>query len=310
MTVNISIIICTRNRSKRLERFFQGLAELRIPVGVVFEILIVNNGSTDDTEAILKNIMVQYELPVQYLEMKEKGKSKALNLGLEHAQGELILFADDDVLFAPSWLETYWGAFKKYPEYEGFGGRVVPKWDGKLPDWIKGGMVELMPLPLINKVDFGSKHIPFPNNGTPGGLNAGLRKNVIDKIGRFREDLGPGSAVPYAEDTEFFRRVVMGGGTFLYLPEAEVIHINPPERMTQKYALKWNLDVSRSQAIAFGSAGEYKKIAGVPRFLYWELVQRFILWQIDCSRKSRFIKKMGLMKTIGLIKGYMERNEN
>jgi len=310
MSVNISIIICTRNRSKRLERLFQGLYELRIPFGVVFEILIINNGSTDDTEAVLKNIMVQYELPVQYLEMKDKGKSKALNCGLDHAQGELILFADDDVLFSPSWLETYWCAFKNHPEYEGFGGGVVPKWDGELPDWLKGGMVELMPLPLINKVDFGSKCIPFPNKETPGGLNAGLRKRVIDEIGRFREDLGPGSMVPYAEDTEFFRRVMMLGGKFLYLPEAKVIHINPPERMTKKYALKWNFDVSRSQAIVFGNARKYKEIAGVPRYLYREFVQRFIFWQADYSRKSRFVKKMGLMRVIGQIKGYVELNGN
>lgn len=306
MAKNISILICTRNRAKRIKNLFESLYSLQIPLGISYEILIVNNGSTDDTEIIIKKCMNHFNLPVTYLEMKEKGKSKALNYGIKYAQGALLLFADDDVVFSSSWLQAYWYAYKNFSEYDGFGGRVIPKWEGQFPDWMKGGMLDFMPLPLLNMVDFGTKLIPFPNRGVPGGLNSGLRRSVINKIGLFNEKFGPGTNIPYAEDTEYFRRIINNGGKFLYVPEAKVEHINSPERMTQQYALKWNFEVSRSQAMVFGSLRKYKRVANIPIYLMRELIQRLILWLFDCNKKTRFAKKMGVMRTIGHIKGHID----
>ena len=217
MKVDVSIIICTRNRSQRLQPLFNSLSSIYFPPAINYEIILINNASTDDTAQVIKKIEKLHDLCIRSYDVNQPGKSKALNFALSASSGDLILFADDDFLFTKNWLKSYWEAYATYSDFDCFGGRVMPFWEGPLPKWLQNGMLDMLPLPLINKVDFGNGNTPFPYPGIPGGGNSGLRKGAADKIGRFREDLGPGTSVPFAEDTEYFKRLLkLGGRFFIY----------------------------------------------------------------------------------------------
>jgi glycosyltransferase involved in cell wall biosynthesis len=98
----VSIILCTRGRAAKLQQTLEGFGKIRIAPGWKAELLVVDNGSTDNTATVVRNTKLR-NMPVRYLYEAKKGKSNALNAGLAHGQGEIILIADDDVSPAEDW---------------------------------------------------------------------------------------------------------------------------------------------------------------------------------------------------------------
>src|ERR1700676_1787445 len=103
--MRITVAICTWNRAKLLDQTLTQMRELRIPVGVEWELLVVNNNCTDDTDAVLGRHAAH--LPLQRLFQPRQGKSYAANLAVERSRGALIVWTDDDVLVDPNWLAEY-----------------------------------------------------------------------------------------------------------------------------------------------------------------------------------------------------------
>ena len=93
--VSVSVIVCTYNRCGTLAATLESAAALRIPAGVSWELLVVDNNSTDGTREVVLGFAGR--LPVRYLYEPRQGKTLALNRALAEAQGDLLLFTDDDV---------------------------------------------------------------------------------------------------------------------------------------------------------------------------------------------------------------------
>jgi glucosyl-dolichyl phosphate glucuronosyltransferase len=104
--MTITIIIATRNRAPLLAATLETLTQLESP-GVPFDVLVVDNGSTDDTRAVVAQVARSSAVPIVYLTEATPGKSHALNTALAHARGDVLVFTDDDVLPAPGWLASY-----------------------------------------------------------------------------------------------------------------------------------------------------------------------------------------------------------
>ena len=92
--MKISVAICTWNRCQLLRDALQHMARLSIPVGVEWELLIVNNNSTDATDEVARSFAGQ--LPVRLLFEAKPGKSNALNTAIRQSKGDYILWTDDD----------------------------------------------------------------------------------------------------------------------------------------------------------------------------------------------------------------------
>lgn len=101
--MHISILICTCNRAEALRATLASLAAVCIPADLATELVIVDNGSTDHTEQVVKEAKLP-RLEVRYFKEPRKGKCFALNTGIKQARGEALLFTDDDVRLPQDWV--------------------------------------------------------------------------------------------------------------------------------------------------------------------------------------------------------------
>ena len=130
----VTIGICTYNRAESLRRTLDSLTALQMPKDVVWEILIVNNNSTDHTDEVIAEY--RHRLPVRREFEPRPGKSNALNRAIDAANGEYILWTDDDVVVGPGWLTAYVDAFRRRPEAALFGGPITPKLKAPGQPWV------------------------------------------------------------------------------------------------------------------------------------------------------------------------------
>lgn len=308
--MELSVIICTCNRAKRLDPLFDDLAKLEIPTGMNWELLVVDNASKDETPQVIEREVLRGRLPLVHLAQPMRGKSRALNLAMGKAHGELLVFTDDDVSPASGWLRAYYEASQSCPSILGFAGKVLPLWEGnKIPGWLNIQGKYAIPEPLINRIDFGEKEKILPNKSTPGGLNAALRKNIIEKMGLFREDIGPGTSFPFSEDTEYFRRLYTLGGRYMYLPKALVYHKNPTDRMTKSYILKWTFHCNRSDVQIYDYS-EVRTFLGVPRYLLRQAAESLFRMVSAVDQVKRFYFMRSFVKCMGEITGHIQKNRS
>src|SRR5262249_47418646 len=122
MTPEISVAICTWNRSQLLEQTLAAMCQLRVPADLCWELLIVNNNCTDQTDAVIARYTER--LPLRRLFEPKQGHSNARNCAAQTAIGELLIWTDDDVLVDPCWLLEYRKAMREWPEATFFGGTI------------------------------------------------------------------------------------------------------------------------------------------------------------------------------------------
>ena len=131
----ISVAICTWNRAGLLTSTLEHMAStLRVPTGVQWELLIVNNACSDDTDDVIASFSGR--LPVRRLFEPRQGLSHARNRIVAEAAGEYVVWTDDDVLVDAAWLEAYCDAFRRWPECDAFGGPIEPWFPLGCPEWL------------------------------------------------------------------------------------------------------------------------------------------------------------------------------
>src|SRR5437588_4057848 len=102
---SVSIIISTRDRAQSLKETLAALSHLRIPRDWSVEIVVVDNGSRDQTKNVVNGAIAPDGAQIHYLYESRFGKSIALNTAVKLSKGSVLLFVDDDVKMKPSWLE-------------------------------------------------------------------------------------------------------------------------------------------------------------------------------------------------------------
>src|ERR1041385_9504474 len=130
--VSASVILCTHNRAGSLKRALASLSELEVPAGLEWELVVVDNNSTDDTRAVVELAAGQARLPCRYLLEPRPGKSFALNAGIAQALGKVLVFTDDDVTFDRGWLGAGLAALDP-PDWRRGGGGSGSGWAAPPP---------------------------------------------------------------------------------------------------------------------------------------------------------------------------------
>ena len=126
--------ICTRNRADLLDRTLEQMTRMLVPDRTIWELLVVNNGSTDNTDQVITEYAGR--LPIRALSELEVGLSTARNAAVREAAGEYLLWTDDDVLVDKGWLAAYLVAFEQHPEAVIFGGPILPSFENPPPRWL------------------------------------------------------------------------------------------------------------------------------------------------------------------------------
>lgn len=193
----ISVILATRDRKTALERFLNALRMLA--GGPLWELVVVDNGSTDGTDELLST--ASKTLPITRLSEEQPGKSRALNRGLAEAKGGLLLFTDDDVVPEPHWLTALHDAAVVFPDANVFGGRIVADQE-RMPGWVaRSYNLKTM---LASEQDLGHRVCRFAENQYPVGPNLAVRRKLLERgCARWPVHLGPGTKIPLGDERAF-----------------------------------------------------------------------------------------------------------
>jgi glycosyltransferase involved in cell wall biosynthesis len=204
------------------------------------EIIVVDNGSIDDTAGICREIKDRFpKHNWRYFYDETPGLLTGRHLGAREAQGDILAFLDDDVLVAPSWLEALDDAFGD-PEVMLTGGPIWPHYEVEPPSWLAGMWIEfeegVRVLGELSLVDLG----PTRKQADPvyiNGLNFCIRKAAFQACGGFHPCVLPKSLQRYQGDGETGLALKMraGGLKALYHPGVAVKHVIPASRLTPEH---------------------------------------------------------------------------
>lgn len=321
-TMKVSVIVCTFNRCESLARVLDNLASSIVPETVEWEVLVVDNNSSDQTRKVVEDFCRRHPGRFRYLFEPQQGKSHALNTGVREAAGELLAFTDDDVIVDPHWLHNLATSLHN-SQWAGAGGRVLRKWTCPPPRWLSlGSGYEKVGWALVS-FDLGDEACELAN--PPVGANMMFRKEVFTKHGPFRTDLGPqgieislrsGHEVETEritrvyEDAEFGHRLFFAGERLGYEPSAVVHHPVPENRITKKYFLAWWFGRGRGEILItparpaiWGVPRRYVRMARMTTIL----LGRTLGWLLALKPYRRFYYKVLVWEMAGsILEGYRQ----
>jgi glycosyltransferase involved in cell wall biosynthesis len=232
-----SVIICTRDRAAKLRRMLHSVCDLAVPDGTLWELLVIDNGSSDNTVAVVESF--RDRLPIRRLEAPTPGVSHARNLGIEEARGEYICWTDDDVLVDRDWLAAYLEAFRRHPQASYFGGRIEPLLEPPSPRLI-ARCKDHWPLDASFAArDFGDEIRPLSieENVLPFGANFAVSAEAQRAL-RYNEQLGPSPVHRrLGEEMDVIYRMAKNGAVGWWVPGARVHHVIGPERQSIAYLI-------------------------------------------------------------------------
>jgi glycosyltransferase involved in cell wall biosynthesis len=136
--MDATVLICTFNREKLLASALDTLSETRETGGICWEVVVVDNNSTDGTRAVVESRMAAFPVPLRLVTERQQGKCYALNTGIAASSARIIVFTDDDVRIPPSWLEAGVRPLLERTDIEYTGGPVEPWWEQEPPRWVHG----------------------------------------------------------------------------------------------------------------------------------------------------------------------------
>ncbi len=233
-----TILICTYNRAALLGPTLDSIAALRTPADLSWEVLVVDNNSNDATREEVERRQGGYPVDLRYAFEPRQGKSTALNTGHTLARGAIIVYTDDDVRVPAQWLQAAVQPLLDDPSIAYTGGPVRPMWERRPPSWLDasgnlGGTIAVK--------DHGDAAFVFEDERkTPLGVNMAVRRELVDRIGGFRPDLGRrGKSLLGQEQAEFFYRSRQAGARGLYVPAMVLDHFVPASRLTHNYFRRW-----------------------------------------------------------------------
>jgi len=232
----ICAVVCTRNRSRSLAAALASLARQKSPYR--WKAVVVDNGSTDDTQRVVREAAGGFPVPLDCLQEPRPGTSAARNHALSVCRAEFALFLDDDAVCLPGWLEAH-GAALMDPAVAATGGRILPVFPAGISPFMRELLLSENGGPAAH-YDLGSEPIRIEEGSSfplPFGANMGFRRAEALAAGGFRTELswGGGDRWILGEETELLGRLRGRGGQVVYVPGATVEHHVGPEKTTFGY---------------------------------------------------------------------------
>ncbi len=221
----ITGIICTHNREEYLERCIKSLLEQTLEQNR-YEILVVDNGSSDSTKTICDRFVDQQNF--RYVHEPVLGLSQARNTGWQQAKGKYVGYIDDDAYADPAWFEKALESFhSSSPEPEWVGGPVRLDWEVPAPPWLTEEYYS-----ALGWVDWGEE--PRFLTGADEwlvGCNSLYRKDILEQLNGFDTRLGRKKKLLLSgEEVQFQHRLQAVNGRLYYHPGVCIYHAVPRER--------------------------------------------------------------------------------
>jgi GT2 family glycosyltransferase len=226
--MKISVIVGTRNRAQVIRDCLESIAAAFAKAAPLdAEIIVVDNGSTDGTLELIRTWVATCPFPARWLSESRPGLSAARNYAMRVAQGDLLVFTDDDCRLGEDYI-------KDLLRHDAVDTEPV----------LRGGRVELgdptdLTLSIKTSPDLTRWHRRMRSARYENlaaaivGCNLALRREVAERIGPFDERIGPGCSIPAAEDTDWVWRAYLADITIEYVPDMVVYHHHGRKRQSE-----------------------------------------------------------------------------
>src|SRR5579872_914980 len=225
--LSFSIVVATHNRADQIMATLNSL--LRQNTRCDFEIIVVDNNSSDATSATVRGLD-----GVRYVFEGQLGSSFARNAGIERSSGEIVAFVDDDATVAPDWLEELQRVYERFPDAWCVGGKIVLDLPEKRPSWFDPSITRLTG--YLSGLDLGEEIVRLRYPEELYAANFSLARTAIARVGAFLPRLGRrGSLLLSGEDTEMCWPIQRAGGGVFYNGRAVATHRVPPSRLERRF---------------------------------------------------------------------------
>lgn len=283
-TPDISVVISTYNRADRVGGALERLLEQR---GICYEVIVVDNNSTDGTREVIESYAARSGGRLRYVFEGQQGVSHGRNAGVVVARAPLIAFTDDDMRMADDWLLKIERAFDAHPELDCVGGKVLPLWLAPCPAWLTPQ--HWSPIALL---DYGPEPLLLDTarRQTLITANFAVRRAAFDRVGGFSPlTQRTTNDVCSTEDSELQLRLWRSGICGMYLPNIVGWAQVPPQRLTKDYHRRWHrrhghcLALMRDEQFEESEAG---RLFDIPAHLFRQLAGGIGEWASAWIRRD------------------------
>ena len=241
--MRVSVVICTWNRCELLRDTLETVRSLIVPADQEWELLVVDNHSSDATEEVIASY--REVLPLRHLFEPELGLSRARNTAVRAAAGDLILFTDDDVRIDPGWMKAYLEAARRWPGAGYFGGEIRPIFAAGVPPWVRRYQSALAGMLCLR--DMGPVERRLRRGEYPYGPNMAVRRDAL-ALASFDERVGrTGHQQVRGCEGSLLLSLQRQGVWGVWTPGAKIGHYIPPCRANAKYLWSYYYGSGRCQ---------------------------------------------------------------
>lgn len=306
--MELSVILCTYNRSKGLIRTLKSLQSQDLPKNFAWEVVVVDNNSTDDTQEKVREFAENSELVVRYVKEKKQGLSHARNRGVAEARGRYLHFTEDDEIADKNLIREIHGTFETY-KCDCVGGRIYLKCEEKMPNWL---IEEIWG--FLGYLDYGDNVLQMDEQRYPFGGNMTFSRQVFNRIGFFNVNLGrKGKELFGGEEVDFFRRLLSAGGKGVYQPKALVYHIIDKSRLKKTYFRTVHYNEGMQRALLDDEVYRHS-LFGIPLFIFPQFlrsISNYLSTSFSYGWNKSFRKEMNVCWFIGYMEGkYRSKRRN
>jgi len=293
----LTVVLATLGQ-RHLARTLAALNAIDAPCQ--WKLVIAHNGADQAESVALRSLVERFarHVPIQYVYEPRRGKNYGCNAAIPHIEGDLAVFTDDDVVPARDWLVRLYETAATKPDYDIFGGRIVPLW----PRPPEPYLLESVPITIV----FGIS----PDDWTEGpsepwkmwGGNVAFRTRIFAAGHRFNTSVGPDGTATYVmgSKTEFVERLAKAGHRCWYVPSAVVQHIIREEQFDRDWilrrAFRYGRFEGRMAALASpDSFGPHRTLASCAMLIPAHLCRAAYYWLRRDPRRLRAEFKIRLL---------------
>jgi len=262
-----SIIIPTRNRAELLHKALQSIQDMTPPAGVAVEVLVIDNGSTDETSEVAHASVGRF--PVRVVREERLGLNHGRNRAIVEANHEFLVYLDDDMEVRPEWLVSAHAALVGHT-VEALCGPVDPRFERPPPKWMTQRLIESVTSAYSQK----GENIRVLDQSVAHelpGCNFGVWRELALQLGGFHPSLDrSGAGMLAGGDSQFGKRVVQSGGRVLYVPGCRITHLISRQKTSLRgLARRWHGmgQTERAMQVISGSRRRPRETLGRIRFV-------------------------------------------
>ena len=261
----ISAVICSYNRARFIIDAIESIFNQDFDKSL-YEVIVVDNNSTDGTLERLQNFKVQHAtLNFSFFTETNQGVAHTRTRCAKEAQGEIVAYLDDDSKAQAGWLQQIVDFFDQNEDVYSIGGKITPYFLTGIPDWYSKYFFG-----LVGKFDQGPDIKQLKGQRYPCGANMAFRKKVFDEIGYFNTALGrSGKGLLATEEKDIYLRILKHGKKVFYLPGVEVLHAVESNKFDRDYVRRHSMGIG---------GGERLRLKGQPFALVVKLLEYNAKW--------------------------------